>query len=128
MKKIIFSFAVVLATTVGLISWKALETGNGAVHASGSDCVFVTKKSGSGDMGFITGTYKYVETPSGNATLTCKGQTTNTTGRAYKVTPEDWDQPCYIDGVTKGGQAGKTSDWQVTVSASGQASAVCHWK
>lgn len=132
MKKILFSFLALTALIVALVSWKKMYDGGGAVHASGDDCYFVVNQNTSSPldpsrddlMHLVKGTYNYTETPSGNAVLVCKGTLDIPAPKsAYHLSTEDWFAPCYKEGVTNGG----TFDWEVTVTPSGQAIAVCHW-
>lgn len=136
MKKILFSFLGLLALTIALVSWKKFYGGDGAVHASSDDCHFVINKNPGVDPNdfskqlIAVGTAKYVATPSGNATLTCKASLKEDPNKglpipksAIQISFGEWNDACVLDGV----QPIAADDWQVTVTPSGNASAVCHW-
>ena len=136
-----FSFVALLTLTIVLVSWKKMYQDGAAVHASGTNCYFVINNNpsdplnpGANLMILAKGTYKYTETPSGNATLVCKanlleGQEVDLssfvpTDGARHVSSEEWNIPCVIQGVTNGA----TDTWNAVITPSGQAITVCHWK
>ena len=116
MKKMIFSFIVVLAITITLISWKtAKTTAGGAIHIDDFGCGMLN-----GNGGFlITTDSKQVITPSGNDNFKCQADNVpNASGSSVK-----WNFA--NTGLICGTALGGTTDWQEIVSGSGQATLQC---
>ena len=116
MKKMIFSFFVVMAMTIALISWKtAKTTAGGAIHIDDLTCGMLD-----GNGGFVVTTNSaQVITPSGNDNFKCQADNVpNASGKAVK-----WN---YANtGLICGTALGGTTDFQEIVSGSGQATLQC---
>lgn len=117
MKKMIFSFIVVLAMTITLISWKtAKTTTGGAIHIDDFGCGMI---DGNGGFVLVTNSAQVI-TSSGNANYKCHADNLpNASGSSVKWNSANTGLAC----VTA---LGATGDWQEIVSGSGQATIQCN--
>jgi hypothetical protein len=110
---------VLLVVVVALV----VRSGNqvkasGAVIINDDSCVFVLED---GVTTAITNSDHRVETPSGNGLTVCKAQTTNSTGKAIVLGPDN--TPYDVCFTT----AGLTTNWKQVISASGQVTLSCRF-
>ena len=101
---------LILGAAVLCLSGAMLFASSPAVHLSGLECGMID-----GDGNFVLATGDAVVTSSGNGNLKCQAQVPNSTGKAV-----------VYSGFPCGTPTGVDNNGHETVSASGQATLVCH--
>ncbi|MBO9618870.1 MAG: hypothetical protein J7539_07535 [Niabella sp.] len=116
MKKRSILLAAVLAVATFVISWKAASD-NAAVHITDFNCWLY---NGAGHLVDAMGSGNAVITHSDNRNVVCKASgLANPMGSEVMFNAENKGVPCNALGVF-------TKDWHETVSASGEATLICH--
>ena len=134
MRRIIFSFCILLALTIALASFKIAGSN---IHLVGNNCFFYTHNFHTlwgpegGDFagklkGQLTqGSYKYDAAQNGFATLTCKAKNVTVYSNHAEIITSNDGLPgaCFIQDVTPTA----SYNWRVVVGANGDACALCLW-
>ncbi|WP_426671116.1 hypothetical protein ACPPVU_07750 [Mucilaginibacter sp. McL0603] len=110
MKKLMISFIAIIFLSVALISWKSVADGAAVINDFGCGMF-----DGNGNFVFTDMSHAVV-TSSGNGMIRCEATVGNTTGQAV-----------VYSGFECGTFAGVTTQSHETVSASGQATLICHF-